>query len=233
MGTWNETDMLTNLPIHQGEQTACLLIQRQPDPDNNIKPDSFFKPITPAFIGEYNDYGGVENIENIQELERILKMETGFYSKTATGYHDVLDLSAMHIIELAAAQQLYIGRKDGNRIKHYPVYLTMMHKETYNFAVNTAMRMLGQNTLKAMSQESKFKNTLSVTMLHAVEQGPLSQQSLTSFAGLIQFMTRHRKTFMPVTGGGYQAEIETAQDMSFYEFVFNKARQSYQKNRKD
>ncbi|MCK9417512.1 hypothetical protein M0Q97_12800 [Candidatus Dojkabacteria bacterium] len=80
MGCWNGTCMISNLPILAGEKVKLVFLHRFNE--SNIKkpaycyPNGIFHPGAFAINAEYDDYGGVENIEediNFQLIEAYFK----------------------------------------------------------------------------------------------------------------------------------------------------------------
>jgi hypothetical protein len=68
MGCWNGTCGLTNLPIMAGEPTVFHLVGvfghgGGMNPAIDVYENARAFPISFAIVGEYNDYGGIENIE--------------------------------------------------------------------------------------------------------------------------------------------------------------------------
>lgn len=61
MGEWNQTCMLTGLPIAVHEPCAGVLITRTPEKQSHIGPSRFFRPLSVAVYGDYDGYGGLEN----------------------------------------------------------------------------------------------------------------------------------------------------------------------------
>lgn len=64
MGSWNETCMLSHLPIQFGDDIkVIILIKRNNKPcSENIYFDDGYTPLTFPFDATYNDYGGIENV---------------------------------------------------------------------------------------------------------------------------------------------------------------------------
>jgi hypothetical protein len=60
MGSWNESCGFTNLPITYREKVRFMLIEPTGKQDTLFYGYDLFSPVTPMFVGEYDDYGGVE-----------------------------------------------------------------------------------------------------------------------------------------------------------------------------
>lgn len=85
MGCWNGTCMISNLPIISGEKIKLVLLQSGYNP-NVIGHSGYVysnEVLAPAFLpisGEYNDYGGIENIIedwNYKIVDKYLKTKFG------------------------------------------------------------------------------------------------------------------------------------------------------------
>jgi hypothetical protein len=83
MGCWNGTCGITKLPISYGDKIAVVILKKNNFHKNiAIYSTDLWTPISPAIYGEYNDYGGIKNInlnDNIwlylmQYLERNIKI---------------------------------------------------------------------------------------------------------------------------------------------------------------
>ena len=73
MGSWNQTCMLTGLPILYGDPCTGFLIARNQNKLRSIGPALFFAPLTTAITGTYDDYGGIENAPAPEPLLAVLE----------------------------------------------------------------------------------------------------------------------------------------------------------------
>ena len=69
MGTWNETCMLSHLPILEGEAVGGVLLIQKKDSKRTSYPDEIWKPISPVIKGEYDGYGRVAGLRDWSNLE--------------------------------------------------------------------------------------------------------------------------------------------------------------------
>lgn len=79
MGCWNGTCGISNLPIKQGEEIVLFIVKEKNlftcNGGGYCYPTDLFEPISLPIIGEYNDYGSIENIKNEELiLPKIRKM---------------------------------------------------------------------------------------------------------------------------------------------------------------
>ena len=74
MGCWNATCNVTNLPICVGEKVVLIpLAKVKDDCDfNACYPTDVFVPFALPLIGEYDDYGAIENIQTTDENKKHL-----------------------------------------------------------------------------------------------------------------------------------------------------------------
>jgi len=79
MGCWNGTCGITNLPIHHGEDIVFYILQ-----ENSFREspgfgtgicysDELFSPLGLPIYGKYDDYGGIEKIQNPRIAETIVR----------------------------------------------------------------------------------------------------------------------------------------------------------------
>lgn len=82
MGCWNATCNISNLPIYAGDKVVVIpLVQTTKDAEFNVcYPTDNFVPYAFPIFGEYDDYGGIENIEITPENERLIRSYP-FYTK--------------------------------------------------------------------------------------------------------------------------------------------------------
>lgn len=89
MGCWNATCNISNLPIFAGEKVVVIPLVRVMDSaraTNCCYPTDNFVPYAFPIIGEYDDYGGVENATTSEENKKHLMALEFFYSRH--GYDD-------------------------------------------------------------------------------------------------------------------------------------------------
>lgn len=79
MGCWNGTCGITNLPIHHGEDIVFYILR-----ENRLRDcpgfgagicysDELFSPLGLPIYGKYDDYGGIEKIQNPRIAETIVR----------------------------------------------------------------------------------------------------------------------------------------------------------------
>lgn len=91
MGCWNESCMLTHLPIYSGERTYAVVLLEHPLYGNS--PCYACHNYTPLFIfeGTYNDYGSLENLSELDvEVLDVLAKMVGFDDPVET-FDDLME----------------------------------------------------------------------------------------------------------------------------------------------
>ena len=78
MGCWNGTCGLTNLPLRAGDKVMGVLVRipyrnKLEDMSGSCYSTDLAWPVTAGFEGEYNDYGGIEDLVPSPVLEEIEK----------------------------------------------------------------------------------------------------------------------------------------------------------------
>lgn len=72
MGCWNATCYISKLPIHAGEKVAVILTRKalaeSDDSPHKCYPAESYIPFGYPIFGKYNDYGGIEDIENAEDV---------------------------------------------------------------------------------------------------------------------------------------------------------------------
>lgn len=145
MGCWNETCMLTQLPIHCGEPVYGFL---------GLMIRSEFIPIPIPIQGNYDDYGGIQDIKETVGVQHIVKYfnEKMYHDEEALdrlkrlGYKDPLK-KPLHIYDL-----LNIVQQEG-------VVYVQDEKDwmTRNAPVEIGMVMIRKSALDNVLSKWKFK----------------------------------------------------------------------------
>lgn len=73
MGCWNETCMLSRLPIFHGDDACLVLIAARPRFETGCRPDGAYVPVTTLFRGQYDDYGRLQDPQAPPEAWKLLR----------------------------------------------------------------------------------------------------------------------------------------------------------------
>ena len=72
MGCWNETCMISHLPIHEGEQVGAVILARVGDSHTSSHCDEVWKPVSPVFMGEYTGYGSISVADDDYYAKKVM-----------------------------------------------------------------------------------------------------------------------------------------------------------------
>ena len=199
MGYWNETCMLTRLPIRIDDACAAFLLQPNERPHHSrVEPDSFYTPILPAIHGSYDDYGGIKAIRASDQLLPELLKSKLLIKDSDQEFHPIQDYTDTlncfeKVIRLAADTKLFTTNRE-------PVHLVLVHEEFYHMAIKNAGRQMGIDPYKTDKAQLDCFNA---------------------------YLRRMRRTWYPTTGSGSQTSIETQEDLDFYDLMYDRARDIY------
>lgn len=93
MGCYNGTCGISNLPIHAGNPIYLLLMISNGDWTQSIAgqayyPDDLYKPIGFPIEGEYDDYGGIENVKQNQLNEHFFRDQFKYFRRNNDGEYE-------------------------------------------------------------------------------------------------------------------------------------------------
>jgi hypothetical protein len=111
MGCWNGTDMVTHTPICYGDKVCLLVIKLMasyPGSAGVCSTTGLWEPVAPPLKGEYDDYGGIENIDETTASYEYIK-----------GRYNVDDVDA------------FILEVERGHVEH--LHLWMVHESTWEF----------------------------------------------------------------------------------------------------
>lgn len=132
MGCWKATDMLTNLPIFAGEPVVGFIIAKSHTGGKTCYPDECWRPITMPIYGVYDDYGGIEKMEDAEQfIEAIMKLAAQCID-IREGSHDKLLLPDNGRLNFFDG---YISMKQTKDI--IPIELVLMRRDIFDYAMNT------------------------------------------------------------------------------------------------
>ncbi len=117
MGSWAETDLLTQLPINAGDKIRAFVIVKRLDEDYHY-PTSAWMPITNPISGAYDDYGCIENFvltldltSFIEKLKPLISLNERASYLLSVENKNVKDLSELEIINLISEDGTYLDDK--------------------------------------------------------------------------------------------------------------------------
>lgn len=229
MGCWNETCMLTNLPILTGDEVIAFLIQRNYMPNAGCNPDGNFRPITLPIVGRYDDYGGLEDIEKNSAMLRLLA-GTELYTKSPIYGYRHMDLSKLTVQDdwevklrelLTNARQEYLFIKDSHASTGFSlVYLVMMRKEFIDFGIDAVKTdipdICGSDCIT-------YRIGLADVLRTAIREKLIVNDDIKMLTGLNIFMEMNRIAWHPTFGSGSQQAIDDDCQLGFYRKILQTA----------
>lgn len=250
MGCWNETCMLTNLPILIGNPTVILFLQQNYTPHAGCHPDGYFRPVSLPIEGLYDDYGRLEGIKRNPVALRLLA-ETEFYTENHVhgfqhvgvtiaqpdvGYDepisgfqpvDMKDLTdeklwEAKLIELIeAARQEHLYMKDPNTKTGFSlVRLAMIRKEFMDFGLDAVKDITPDVT---QNDYITYRIGLADVFRTAIREQTVTNDDIKTLTGLHVFMDQNRIAWHPTCGSGSQRAIDDDYQLDFYRKILQTA----------
>lgn len=239
MGCWNATCMLTRLPILSGEPClAVLMVPADPDYRNMTDPAGMYMPFTPLICGDYNDYGCLEYIRNLDEIKSCLEA-VDFRIRRQGGEQETLknignisdrlrddreaDLAISDIMEHANRCELeaFVDYA-GGRATWKPVYLALMKKPFAEMLIQNSMDHVAPEDMLSITFRLKTAGPLQAALRrldprYGIDEGPALDKNaairmLAFFNGLITM----RIAFAPQCGAGGQDAMDEPWQLDFY-----------------
>ena len=115
MGCWNETCMLSHLPIMLNDPIkTIILVKRNENPcSENVYIDDGYTPLTFPFDATYNEYGGIENpvipeysLRHIQSAELLSEDKTPYEFTSVEQLVDDINQYAIYIKTIFGLRKL-------------------------------------------------------------------------------------------------------------------------------
>ena len=136
MGCWNETCFMSNLPIRWGNKVAFFVFAPTSHQEimETCYPDDNYVPLCFPIIGEYDDYGRIENFTMNPYMEQYLKTFTNLYTihHNSDGEKELVDYqytTAESFIERLCGHSLFVNSVTSK--DKLPLEFVMMHYELY------------------------------------------------------------------------------------------------------
>ena len=219
MGCWDETCMLTHLPIIVGEKTVAVFIAQKRNSLDTCYSDSIFAPISLPFFGQYDDYGRLENIAKDDVALKILHDNDFFQEKNGTftpveATTDNWEDQLIQLLNMARHGELYI-RDSAMSSGYAPVWLSFMRQDFFDFGVNIVKNQISPSFLDDISYRVRLTNNLKV----AVREGWLTGENMLPLTAITVFMNIQRIAWHPTSGSGSQNRLDHDYQVEFYEMM--------------
>lgn len=153
MGCWNGTCGLSNLPIKNGEEIVLFIVKEKNLLNCNgggyCYPTDLFEPISLPIVGEYDDYGAIENIKNedlilpkIREMFKeknlinLLDEISDLDMNTASLYQIIREIERGNIASPENPSILKLYESEGIiKSRYLNVGIIMFHKKLYDTVI--------------------------------------------------------------------------------------------------
>ena len=97
MGCWNGTCLVSNLPIYAGDEVVFFILKRKHDVQTvdggHYYADDLYEPLLYPIVGEYDDYGCIENVEEdfslIEEYFENVELTTNKWDKDNNVFRNI------------------------------------------------------------------------------------------------------------------------------------------------
>ena len=232
MGCWNETCMLTHLPILEGEDTICVLIAQQPGDKDTIHSDAIYAPISLPLFGKYDDYGRLENFTDFHEFlsslwyTELVKVDEGSGADSAftpmKPLNDCRDNELTDFLDLVRQGRVYI--RDEEAASGYSrVYLAFIKKPFFENAVKVRKRYFMDDFVNNIS----FRIRLSPSLKIAIQENLVGSSELRELAAFNNFMDISRISWHPTCGSGSQNCLDDDYQYKFYQDMAAEATRLY------
>ena len=142
MGCFNHKCNFSQLPAVWGDRIVVIIGLTQPEiDDDNFAPGCSFVPISVPIRGEYNDYGGIENIDRtpaIEVLEKYFGMDAeklvDLAERTMCGCEDQMEEENKMVKEILKK----IASQGGYPEREFSLSYIMEHEHIFDYLVSTA-----------------------------------------------------------------------------------------------
>ena len=232
MGCWNETCLLTRLPIQSDEKTVCVLIAERPNVHSACYADDIFTPVSLPIFGRYNDYGNLEQLEDTCDALELLR-EIKLYAKTNAGFvpyqirHDNIKDYTISLIGQADHDELYTEMQDveTRQTAYSRIFPVFMLREFYDFAIRARGDMLADVEYKNLHLYSiGLMDNLPVRHAKTLASHEGQQKLVKDLVLLNTFMGTMRIAWAPTTGSGSQNCLENDYQDDFYDLMRDRAK---------
>lgn len=223
MGEWNETCLMTRLPILPGEAVMGLLLARRDAVLDRSYPDGEYMPIGLPVLGEYDGYGG---LEDPWATKGIVSTAGRFelYEQTGGDYQPFQPDSDMaycvsHLFSAAADDRLFVNTNTRGCLTYKPVEVVFVKHDFYRFAIQQYIADFGPYCLQ---DDVILRDRLPEAMRPDPDQPACD--NLRRYLAFRACMNACRIPIAPVCGKGSQAGISRKLQLKLYKLMYDAAR---------
>ena len=233
MGTWNETCMLSHLPILEGEAVGGVLLIQKKDSKRTSYPDEIWKPISPVIKGEYDGYGRVAGLRDWSNLETCYRIlgKMGRLSFFAEGYEIPAELLSLKtLIEYAEANRLSVRYQTAIGEDRRRVTLALIRSDILQY-VYAVKSICFQKYVGLCDQGLPIEEPGTGRPVHNILKWLHENKvCVADIKALDEFMLWMRMQWGPTSGAGSQLEVKEEWQSKYYHLVAEKAYEMLQKN---
>ncbi len=232
MGTWNETCMLSHLPILEGDDVGTVLLAQNRDSMRTSYPDEVWKPISPVIQGEYNGYGrpvGIRDWSNLETCYRNLGKsgQLSFFVEGREFPYETLSLKT--VIECAEHDELSIRYQAPFGEKTKRVTLALMRSDILKYVYEVKSDCLKKVT-ELCVQGLPLEGSMTGRPVHIIlRRLHESGVRVAEVKAIDSFLLGLRMQWGPTSGAGSQRELEEAWQVNFFRLMAEKAEEMFQK----
>lgn len=165
MGCWNQTCMLSRLPIHAGDKVVAFLIHETPFGHSGgiCYSTDLYQPIFIPIYGQYNDYGAIEecpeqSADNIVTIFKNLFEKGIAVIKEDTYYSNEIPTTLEAFIEYVERGRVTIKNTlMPNDIKFMKLTFVMMHEDIFNDVITEIHNRIPYNQTECYGKLLRLK----------------------------------------------------------------------------
>ena len=162
MGCWNETCMISGLPIECGDEVKLVLLVKNGELINNniYYPTDLFSPLSFPITGVYDDYGGVEDVVEDLNFDIINSYLKSKYKTIIAGDGECDDFDLTTLIEnIERGNDVEFLTKDDKIIKSN-FYFAMVRSDIWNGIIDFSSVKNGLRAIHERSFDSKVSKLI-------------------------------------------------------------------------
>lgn len=226
LGTWNETCMLSYLPVLEGDVVGAVLLAQNKDSMRTSYPDEIWKPISPVIVGHYDGHGRIADIRDWSDLETCYrnlgqKGQLKFFAEGNEIPYDALRLGTL--IEYAEHDELLVQYKTPIWEQRRKVTLALMRNDILQY-VYEAKADCRKKFVELCVQGRPLEDPAAGRSVHIIlKRLHENKVSVADIKAIDSFMLGLRMQWGPTSGAGSQREIEEPWQVNFYRQMAEKA----------
>lgn len=234
MGTWNETCMLSHLPILEGEEVGGVLLAQKNNSKRTSYPDEIWQPISPVIMGEYDGYGRVASIQERSDLEVCYRNmgkigQIKFFAEGNEIPTEILTLKSL--IEYAEHDSLSVQYFTPTYQRIRRVTLVLIRSDILQY-VYEAQSGAFRKFVEFCDQGLPIEDPRSGRPVHNILKWLHENKiCVADIKALDSFMLWMRMQWGPTSGAGSQLAVEEEWQSKYYHLVAETADRMLQKHK--